>query len=221
MTEKLIKRFLLEKAVESGADIETFGEMKYINMLFEQFKKGEIKINEFEFEIWLENLRRNKRNFGWFLKTSGYLKTNDKVYEITDDEKISSINGICLRADKNLIISQSGEGCYEKPYDKKIDGNLVINGVYDNQLIYLSRLLNDSQNSFMIGYYGQSDSNYTKKVLEYYKKLRQFLPLLTSDNEVKVVEDNVFGGDKIYVLTYQTTPTLQQPFPIENRHSER
>ena len=221
MTQKLIKRFLLEKAYEKGAEIATFGEIPFEDVLFEQFRKGEITINEFEFEIWLENLKRNKRSFGWFLKTAGYLKKDDKIYEITDADNVSSINGICLNADKNLIISQAGEGCYSKPYDKSINGHLVINGVYDNQLIYLSRLLRDTNNSFTIGYYGQSNSEYTKRVLEYYKQLRKFLPLLTGNKSINVIEDSVFNGDKIYVLTYKSSPIVQEKVVTKTRHSER
>ncbi len=221
MSENLVKRFLLEKAYENGTEIPTFGEIPLTNTLYEKYKNGEIVINELEFEIWLENVKRNNRSFGRYLKSIGYLKKGENLYEITSDKQISSINGICLNADKNLIISQNGEGCYGKPYNKPINGHLVINGIYDNELIYLSRLLKSKNNSFTIGYYGQDESLYTKKVLEYYKQLRKFLPLLTADESIDVVEDTVFNKDKIYVLAYKTTPVQHKPVMVVTRHSER
>ncbi len=221
MNENLIKRFLLEKAYEKGIEIPTFGEIPFTNSLYEKYKNGEIIINELEFEIWLENLKRNHRNFGRYLKSIGYLKNGDNLYEIASDEKISSINGICLNADKNLIISQTGEGCYSKPYNKPINGHLVINGIYDNELIYLSRLLKNKDNSFTIGYYGQGESLYTKKVLEYYKQLRKFLPLLTDEESIDVVEDTIFNRNKIYVLAHKKKPVQRKPVMVVTRYSER
>lgn len=221
MTEYLIKRFLLEKAYETGVSIPTFGELHYEDIMFEKFKKGEIQINELEFEIWLENLKRNKRSFGVYLKSIGYLRNDMNFTEVSDDEQVTSINNICLRGDKNILLSQTGEGCYAKPYKKSIKGYLIINGVYDNQLLYLSNLFKSDDNSFTIGYYGQSDSKYTKRVIEYYKSLRKFLPLMMGQERIDVIEDTIFNGDKIYVLSHNTSWQIDEPAFVKTRHSER
>ena len=221
MTEYLIKRFLLEKAYETGVSIPTFGELHYEDIMFEKFKKGEIQINELEFEIWLENLKRNKRSFGVYLKSIGYLRNDMNFTEVSDDEQVTSINNICLRGDKNILLSQTGEGCYAKPYKKSIKGHLIINGVYDNQLLYLSNLFKSDDNSFTIGYYGQGESLYTKKVLEYYKQLRKFLPLLTDEESIDVVEDTIFNRNKIYVLAHKKKPVQRKPVMVVTRYSER
>lgn len=221
MTEQLIKRFLLEKAYETGVAIPTFGEFYYEHMMFEKLKAGEIQINELEFESWLENLKRNKRSFGAYLKSVGYLKNDMNVTELTDDEQVTAINSICLRGNKNIILAQAGEGCQNKPHKKPIEGQLVIDGIYDNQLIYLSNLFRNSGNSFTIGYYGQGESEYTKRVIEYYKSLREFLPLMIGQEQIDVIEDTVFKGDKVYILSYNTKPQVHRPVPVITRHSER
>lgn len=223
MTEKLIKRFLLEKAYETDEkiNISIFGELNYENMLYDKLKKGEIVINELELEAWLENLKRNKRSFGTYLKSVGHLKNDMKIIEVTDDENVSSINGICLRADKTIISSTAVEGCSSKSYNEQINGHLLINGIYDNQLNYLKSLLSSENNSFTIGYYGQSRSEYTKRVLEYYEKLRQSLSSMIGGKQIDVIEDTIFNGDKIYVLSYNIKPQVREPIPVITRHSER
>ena len=220
LTEKLIKRYLLEQAYENGVNIPTFGELYYEDMMYEKLKKGEITITNFDWFPWIENLKRNKRHFGNYLKSIGYLTCNQNVTEITDDEEVNSINVTAL-IEKKIIVSQAGEGCFGKPYIKHIRGHLVINGVYDNQLIYLSNLLKDNDNSFTICYYSQSDSEYTKRVIEYYKALRKFLSLMTGKNSIEVIEDNVSYRDKVYVLAYNTKPQVHEPVPVITRHSER
>lgn len=221
MTEKLIKRFLLERAYESGKTIDRFKEIQLGELLFEKLKNGEISINELEFESWLENLKRSKRRFGDYLKANGYLKNDTKVFELTDEEDVSSINGTCLRAEKLIIPAQIGEGCYQKPAKDDLNGHMVINGIYDNQLIYLARLLKNKNSSFTVGYYGRTDSEYTKRVIEYYRQLRGFLPLLVQEQPVEVIEEEVFNSDKIYVLSYNVKPATQMVSPIKTRYSER
>lgn len=199
MTEKLIKRFLLEKYYESGEgkEIPAFGEIYTINDLYEKMSN----FDEKEFFVWLDRLKRNNKNFGNTIQDLGFLSEEQKHYEITDDISISTIKN--LVENPEFILSQSGEGCFEKPYNKQINGQLVICGIYDNQLIYLSNLLRNTNSSFIVGYYGQKDSEYTKRVIEYYKQLRKFLPLLIGDRQVDLFEDTILDSAKIITLSYK------------------
>ena len=199
MTEKLIKRFLLEKYYESGCgtQIPTFGEIYTVNNLYDNLKD----FDEKEFFAWLEKLKKDNKNFGNTIQDLGLLSEEKKHYEVTDDVSVSAISG--LVSDLEFILSQSGEGCFEKPYNKQIKGQLVVCGIYDNQLIYLSNLLRNPNSSFVVGYYGQKDSEYSKRVIEYYKQLRKFLPLLLGGRKVELFEDTVLGSDKVITLSYK------------------
>ena len=221
MTERLIKRFLLEKAYNSGNKISNFGELEYEEIMYKKFINGEIIIDESEFELWLENLKRDKRRFGTYLEANGYLTENSKLLEVTDEKDLSSIKNTHLNSEKIIIPSQMGNGCYGILSKSPIEGHMVINGLYDNQLIYLSRLLSNPNNSFTIGYYGRSDLDYTKHVIEYYKQLKSFLPLLVEKSHVEIVEEEVFNSDKIYILSYTANPDFRKTSPIKMRHSER
>ena len=221
MTEQLIKRFLLERAYETGVNIPTFGELHYEDKMYEKLIKGEIQIDESQLYAWLENLKRNKKNFGLYLKSIGCFKDEENITEIADDQEISALNSICIDGNKHVLLAQAGEGCFGKPYKKQIKGHLVIDGIYDNQLIYLSNLFKNKANSFTIGYYGQCDSEYTKRVIQYYKDLRKFLPLMIGQEQIDVIEDTAFNKDKVYVLSYNTKAQIHKPVPVITRHSER
>ncbi len=211
MSEKLLKRYLLEKKYNDGLidQIQETSELYFSNILFEKLKKGEIEFDENDFNNWLINLKRNKVSFGMYIKSLGYLEDKEKVFEITDDYSVSSINDIKTDAKKTILIAQSGEGCLNKPLNTKIDGHLVINGVYDNQLIYLSRLLRNPNSSFTVGYYGKLNCEYTRRVIEYYKNLRQFLKKMIPDSTIDIISDEMFNGDKFYSLTYNPLYNLK------------
>lgn len=206
MSEKLLKRYLLEKKYNDGLidQIQETSELYFSNILFEKLKKGEIEFDENDFNNWLINLKRNKVSFGMYIKSLGYLDDKEKVFEITDDYSVSSINDIKTDAKKTILIAQSGEGCLNKPLNAKIDGHLVINGVYDNQLIYLSRLLKNPNSSFTVGYYGKLNCEYTKRVIEYYKNLREFFKKMIPDSTIDFISDEMFNGERLYTLTYNS-----------------
>lgn len=204
MSEKLLKRYLLEKKYNDGLidQIQETSELYFSNILFEKLKKGEIEFDENDFNNWLINLKRNKVSFGMYIKSLGYLDDKEKVFEITDDYNVSSINDIKIDAEKRILIAQSGEGCLNKPLNAKIDGHLVINGVYDNQLIYLSRLLRNPTSSFTVGYYGKINCEYTKRVIEYYENLREFFKKMIPASTIDFISDEMFNGERLYTLTY-------------------
>lgn len=211
MSEKLLKRYLLEKKYNDGLidQIQETSELYFSNILFEKLKKGEIEFDENDFNNWLINLKRNKVSFGMYIKSLGYLDDKEKVFEITDDYNVSSINDIKIEAEKRILIAQSGEGCLNKPLNAKIDGHLVINGVYDNQLIYLSRLLRNPTSSFTVGYYGKINCEYTKRVIEYYKNLREFFKKMIPDSTIDFISDEMFNGNSLYTLTYNPAYNLK------------
>ena len=220
MTENLIKRYLLEKGYEEGKEKEilSMGEIRYQDMMFDLLKQGQIALNELSLQLWLKNLKSRKMLFGSYLKDCGYLTNEEKLIEVTEDEHFSCINGIFLKGEKEKIIEPVGDSYCTKPNSNDLKGHLIINGVHANQLIYLARSC--SKGSFTIGYYGDSDSLYTKRVLDYYKKLRKVLGSMTN-NDCEITEDSALNRDKIYVLTYNTKPIVEKPVPVITRHSER
>lgn len=206
MTENLIKRYLLEKAYEEGKGekIISVGEKKYQDMMFDLLKQEKIMFNELEFEYWLKILRVRKMIFGSYLKDNGYLADDDKTIEVTEDSNNSCIDGLYLLGQSEKIIETVGDSYCTKPSLSKINGHLVIDGMYANELIYLARSC--ANGSFTIGYYGEGDSLYTRRVINYYKKLKKVLKDITNNN-CKVVEDSILNKNKIYVLHYHSKPT--------------
>ena len=61
-------------------------------------------------------------------------------------------------------------------------------------------------------------------MIEYYKELRNhYLKELVGKNSVDVIEDTIFNGDKIYVLSYQVnaSPRIHRIEPVKTIYSER
>ena len=220
MTENLIKRYLLEKAYEEGKEkeIAIIGDNMYQDKMFNLFKQGKIEISELKFSLWLKNLKSRKMLFGSYLKECGYLAHQNRIIEVTEDENICTTSGLFLKGKKEKIIEPVGDCYCTHPNPLNLKGHLVINGVYANQLIYLARSC--SNGSFTVGYYGDKDSLYTKKTLEYYKYLRNVLQNMTN-NKCEETEDTILYSDKVYVLTYNTRPVLEKPTPVITRFSER
>lgn len=200
MTENLIKRYLLEQVYNKGklGDFGNLDEIQLQNHLYSLLKMGNITIDENNFQVWLLNLKKSKKCFGQFLKDNSCINGDD-IIEITEDKSVSSIDGVFSKNNSKQIIEQVGSGCYSRPSKQSLDGNLIINGVYDNQMIYLAKIKNDS--SFSIGYCG-SDSLYTKKVIDYYKNLRNVLGLMFDYQRIEILEDEL-EQNKIYLLTYK------------------
>ena len=126
------------------------------------------------------------------------------MIEVTEDSNISCINGLYLFGKNEKIIETVGDSYCTKPSLSAINGHLIIDGMYANELIYLARSC--ANGSFTIGYYGDRDSLYTKRVISYYKKLKTVLRDMTNNN-CEVVEDSILNKNKIYVLNYKSTPT--------------
>lgn len=205
--ENLIKRYLLERAYEESSYIYgEEGESSKIASLYSDFLKGNIKIDEKEFDLWLRNLSRNKLSFGKYLKDSGCFDGDKEIVEVSESE-ITSLSGIYLPTKRDVIISSAGLDCYDRPSQKYSKGHLLINGMYDNQMIYIIKAA--QKGSFSIGYYGQNDLRYTKIVLEYYKQLKSVLNSIVGRGKIEVIEDNILGNDKIYVLNYKTNRSNQ------------
>lgn len=241
VSENLIKRFFLEKGYEEGKfdGISHVDEIHYQTWMYENLKTGKISIDAFQFEIWLNSLIQYKNLFGRYLKNAGLIKPDSKIYELTESNDISSLNTICMRTDKRPIIESVGEGCFGKPNSSSIDGHLIANGIYDNELIYISRAC--GVGSFSIGYCGLKSSKYTKRVLDYYKKMRDFLQTLATEEKIQLLEDdfgrtiteeeseqnpNLIAGEKagkIYVLNYKIKPAIQKEpeCPVIQRKSDR
>lgn len=206
MTENLIKRYLLEKAYEEGKEekIISIGEKKYQDMMFDLLIREKMMFDESDFEYWLKTLKVRKTIFGSYIKEQGYLADDDKMIEVTEDSNISCINGLYLFGKNEKIIETVGDSYCTKPSLSAINGHLIIDGMYANELIYLARSC--ANGSFTIGYYGDRDSLYTKRVISYYKKLKTVLRDMTNNN-CEVVEDSILNKNKIYVLNYKSTPT--------------
>ncbi len=200
MTENLIKRYLLESAYENGTydSSVNFREISFQNDLFEKINSGKIELKENEFKKWLEEYKRLRELFGEFLINNGYLLPDEKVIELSEDESISSIKN--LKVNKKIIVAQAGEGCFAKPFNGSLEGHLIVDGIYDNQLIYLAR--NASISNFTIGYCGNKDSLYTKRVIEYYRKLKRVLKLIINIDNVDIKEKTM-NRDKIMILDYR------------------
>lgn len=241
VSENLIKRFLLEKGYEEGKfdGISHFDEIHYQTMMYENLKAGKIRIDTFQFEVWLNNLIQYKNLFGRYLKNAGLIMPDSRIYEVTESNEISSLNTICMHTDKRQIVESMGEGCFGRPNSSNIDGHLIINGIYDNELIYIARACNVG--SFSVGYCGLKSSKYAKRVLEYYKQMKRFLQTLANEEKIEVLEDDfgrtiteeesvrnpgLIAGEKtgkIYVLNYKVKPVYQYepPCPVIQRQSDR
>lgn len=201
MAENLIKRYLLEKAYEEGKtnEILEVGEKTYQDIMFKLLEQGKIELNELNFQLWLKNLKSRKMLFGLYLKDYGYISSEERIIEVTEDENICSTAGLFLKEKDEKIIETVGDSYCTSPYQKELKGHLIINGIYANQLIYLARSC--FKGSFTVGYYGNVDSPYTQRVLNYYENLRKVLQDMT-DNNCELVEDSILSKDKIYFLTY-------------------
>lgn len=200
MKENLIKRYLLESAYENGTydSSVNFREISFQNSLFEKINSGKLELNENEFKKWLDGYKNLRNFFGEFLISNGYLLPDEKVIELSESESVSSIKN--LKVNKKIILAQAGEGCFAKPFNGSLEGHLIINGIYDNQLIYLVK--NVSVGSFTIGYCGDKDSLYTKRVIEYYRNLKKFLNLIVNIDQVDVKEKTI-KKNKIMILDYR------------------
>lgn len=200
MTENLIKRYLLEKAYENGTYDSSinFREISFQNELFAKINSGELELNKNEFKEWLEEYKHLRELFGQFLIDNGYLLPDEKVIELSESESVSSVKN--LKVNKKIIVAQAGEGCFAKPFNGSLEGHLIVDGIYDNQLIYLAK--NSSIGSFTIGYYGNKDSLYTKRVIDYYKKLKRLLGLIVDIKDVDIKEKTV-NKEKIMILDYR------------------
>ncbi len=202
MTENIIKRYLLEQVYEQNK-MTVFGklsELQIQNRLFDLFKKGEIKIDENHFTTWLHQLNSSKKLFGTYLLGNNIIENKQKIIEITESESSSSINNIFLDGTKNYVIETVGSGCYSKPSSETMDGHLLINGIYNNQMIYLARVTKDGD--FTVGYCGAKNSEYTKMIINYYKNLKRVLNLMIKTSKVEVIEETTLDSDKIYILNY-------------------
>ncbi len=200
MTENLIKRYLLEKSYESGQydNSVNFREIFFQNDLLEKINSGQFNFDENEFKKWLDGYKNLRNFFGEFLISNGYLLPDEKLIELSESESVSSIKN--LKVNKKIILAQAGEGCFAKPFNGSLEGHLIINGIYDNQLIYLVK--NVSVGSFTIGYCGDKDSLYTKRVIEYYRNLKKFLNLIVNIDQVDVKEKTI-KKNKIMILDYR------------------
>ena len=200
--ENIIKRYLLEQVYEKDK-ITAFGklsELQIQNKLYELLKNGKFKIDENHFNEWLFRLNNSKRLFGTYLLESGLIKDKQKIIEVTESENYSSTNDAFFEEPKTYIVEMVGSGCYFHPSQEKMSGHLVINGIYNNQMIYLARVVRTGD--FTVGYCGLKDSEYTKLAVDYYRNLKRVLNLMLKTSKVEVIEDSDLGSSKIYVLNY-------------------
>ena len=202
MTENIMKRYLLEQVYEKDK-ITVFGklsELQIQNKLYELFRNDEIKIDENHFNEWLNQLNNSKQLFGTYLLESGIIKDKKKIIEVTESKNYSSINNVFFEGTKNYVIETVGSGCSFHPSHEKMNGHLLMNGIYNNQMIYLARVTKDGD--FTVGYCGLKDSEYTKVAINYYKNLKKVLNLMLKTSKVEVIEDTNLDSNKIYVLSY-------------------
>lgn len=200
MAENLIKKYLLEKAFDNGKqdDVMKFGEYGYQQMLYEQLKKGELNFDEKDFDDWLKNYKLKRTLFGLYLLDKQYISDDDKIIEVTEDKNYGSIGEVTVNNEREKIIELSGDSYCTRPSKNNINGHLVINGIYANQMIYLARSC--CNGAFTVGYYGDKNSLYTKHIIDYYKRIKRCLQTMTKDS-CETVEDHIFSGDKIYLLS--------------------
>lgn len=172
--------------------------MSFQNDLFEKINSGESIYDDEQFKKWLEDYCFLKDLFGKYLNDNGYFDGIDNLIELTESKSICSIKN--LRVNKKIIESQAGEGCFAKPFNGILKGHLIVDGIYDNQLIYLARIV--ANGGFTIGYCGKKDSLYTKRVIDYYNKIKKFLNLIVEIENVKVKEKTI-NKNKIIVLDFR------------------
>ena len=189
MTEYLIKRYILEQLYEQKEKLKC-SEIYLSNILYQMYLEGEIRLNRNSFANWLKKLRESKILFGTYIKEMGYLLSNSPF-------EVSESNNITCLTNSNIILSQFGVDCYGAPYLNPID-ELIINGTYDNQLIYIANVIKNN-GFFTIGYCG-NDNNYTKQIFEYYKKILEFLSTIVNKNRI-ITKEDIVDGKKIFVLT--------------------
>ena len=202
MTENIIKRYLLEQVYEKEK-ITVFGklsELQIQNKLYDLFINGEFKIDKIHFNEWLEQFNRSKQLFGTYLFQNDIINDKEKIIEITESPNYSSFNNTLFYGNIIHVIETVGSGCYLKPSYEKMNGHLVMNGIYNNQMIYLARVVKEGD--FTVGYCGLKDSKYTKTVINYYKNLKRVLNLMLQNTKVEVTEDTILDSDKIYLLNY-------------------
>lgn len=165
--------------------------------MFERYNLFE-KINDEQFKQWLIEYQFLKELFGKYLLDNGYFEGINDLIELTETKTISCVKN--LKINKKIIESQAGEGCFAKPFNGVLKGHLIIDGIYDNQLIYLARIV--ANGGFTIGYCGKKDSLHTKRVIDYYNKIKKFLNLIVQIEKVKVKEKTI-NKNKIIVLDYR------------------
>lgn len=165
--------------------------------MFERYNLFE-KINDEQFKQWLIEYQFLKELFSKYLLDNGYFEGINDLIELTETKTISCVKNI--KINKKIIESQAGEGCFAKPFNGVLKGHLIIDGIYDNQLIYLARIV--ANGGFTIGYCGKKDSLYTKRVIDYYNKIKKFLNLIVQIEKVKVKEKTI-NKNKIIVLDYR------------------
>ena len=165
--------------------------------MFERYNLFE-KINDEQFKQWLIEYQFLKELFSEYLLDNGYFEGINDLIELTETKTISCVKN--LKINKKIIESPAGEGCFAKPFNGVLKGHLIIDGIYDNQLIYLARIV--ANGGFTIGYCGKKDSLYTKRVIDYYNKIKKFLNLIVEIEKVKVKEKTI-NKNKIIVLDYR------------------
>lgn len=219
MTENLIKRYLLEKAYLEGKEEEilTIGEDVYQKIVFELLNQGKIKLNEEEFKLWLKELKTRNMMFGLYLNSLGYIKGQERIIEINEAKNLSCISSISFNGKKEKIIERFGDFYSSKPKQNNLKGHLIINGIYANQLIYLAR--SSLNGTFTVGYCGDIKSFYTKRVINYYKRLKKVLNEMTNGN-CETVEETIKNENKIYVLT-NNKPSIWGNNKVVTKCSER
>ncbi len=166
--------------------------------MYEKINLDESIYDDEQFGKWLDNYRFLKELFGKYLNDNGYFDGIDNVIELSESKSICSIKN--LKINKKIIESQAGEGCFAKPFNGNLKGHLVVDGIYDNQLIYLARIV--ANGGFTIGYCGEKDSLYTKRVIDYYNKIKKFLNLIVETENVKAKEKTI-KKNKIIILDYR------------------
>lgn len=195
----LLKRFFLEKGYNDGSIEDVFlSDIDYQEEMYNRFLNGKIEIKSIDFDEWLKNYTINNSIFGKALKSYS-INRDEKITELSESEVYSVSRKGCLYRNSSVIETIAGKDYTYKPNNTiDLTQHLICNGVYPNEMVYLSRIAREGR--FSVGYCGDRENGYGREILAYYRCLKKSLMEMTK-NQLKEVNTIIYGR-KVYILTY-------------------
>lgn len=170
MKEMLIRRYLIENGYNRDSEIK-----------------------DLDFEIWLQRFNRYNIIFGKLIKLEE-LVTDENMVELCSDLDYNVLKNSILPNDRKYVLSDFGIGYRPKSISQTSKDYLIANGAYFD---LKSNLLKTGDRSFSVGICGDIRNEYTQKMINYYKSLKNGLEQLGFDNIQQFEERN---NDEVIVL---------------------